>query len=217
MSLQDLIPQKKYVESNYMQSILSMLPIGKLWSNMQSNQFTAFLSVIAKELEYIEDHITYLFTESVTGTSTDTLEDWEYNVGLPEPGTILASTIEDRRAQAHAKIYANYNQGLNAQFYIDYANALGFSIRFAYDAIYMPFRVGASRVGDRIGGTDILGSSTAGVVTVQVIGGLEGTEYLQDVFEILKPAHILLVWEGVIPELEAVYVLESTIVNGSLT
>ena len=198
MSLQGLIPQKKYVESNYIQSILSMLPIGKLWSNMQSNQFTTFLSVVAKELEYIEDHITYLFTESVTGTSTDTLEDWEYNVGLPEPGTLLASTIEERRTQAHAKIYANYNQGLNAQFYIDYAAVLGFIIKFAQESNSTPFRVGVGRMGDRIGGLTSSGSGVAGVVVVKVVGGLEGTDYLQDVFEILKPAHVLLLWEALI-------------------
>ena len=217
MAYADLIkyvPQQRYFEFDYLKAICRMLPLGSVWVTIlqsiesipakseERNTFVSILSSFAAELARLEIRVQALFRESVPGTSSEMLADWERVAGLPELGNELASTIAERQNLVHAKLMTNYNQGLSASFYKNYADTLGFAIRFYYGEYSKPFYVApvgvdsfdiGSRMGDRLND-----SGQIGTILVKVIGGLEGTEQMQKVFEIIKPAHCILVWEALI-------------------
>lgn len=205
----DFTPRLRYLESDYLKALLKMLPVGSIWRTVlgtlgssptpeERNSFVSLLSCFAAELARFENRCMYLFQEKIPGLSVEMLEDWERVAGLPDIWQGAPTNDDERRAQAQAKLIPMSKQTINDQFYIDYAEDLGFLIKFVQGENSSVFRLGSSRMGDRIGGISSAGGGTAGMVTVKVVGGLEGTDYLQDVFEILKPAHILLVWEALI-------------------
>lgn len=204
----DYTPRLHYLEADYLKSMLKMLPFGSIWRTVlgsigsnptpeERNSFVSLLSCFAAELARFEIRCMYLFQEKIPGLSVEMLEDWERVAGLPDVWQNAPTNDDERRAQAQAKLIPTSAQSMNDQYYIDYAAMLGFMIKFVQLDSSTVFRVGAGHMGDRIGGITAT-SGVAGMVTVQVIGGLEGTQYMQDVFEILKPGHVLLMWEALI-------------------
>lgn len=116
--------------------------------------FSKMMSAFAKEFELLEDNITELLLQAIPGLSTDLLPEWEKDLGLPDGCTPLGQTISDRQKAVHAKYTGQYGQ--SAQFFIDYAEALGSTIEVVQSAYGVPFRLGdastpdKTRVGNRL-------------------------------------------------------------------
>jgi uncharacterized protein YmfQ (DUF2313 family) len=122
---------------------------------MVEKVFSKLMSAFAKELEFLEDNIILLLKEAIPGLAVDLLEDWERDLGFPDPCTPLSQTLEQRQRNVHAKYTGQYGQ--NPQFYIDYANSLGSTIQIVESGGYgQPFRTGdattpdKTRVGNRL-------------------------------------------------------------------
>lgn len=168
--------------------------------NPSDSLFGVLLSVFAAELERLDASCIDLFRQQVPGTSTDMLDDWERVLALPESCSTIPTSLEERQAIAQAKLYSNYNVGLNKQFYIDYAATLGFVITIDEDSdlskpFYVapigvdPFDIG-SRVGDRLNDSNQLG-----VVVFTIISGPTDSTQLKCAMNKLKPSHVVIVWE----------------------
>lgn len=159
------------------------------------------LSAFASELSTIESDCMDLFQQAVPGTATTMLTDWERVLGLPDDGLPLNSkTLEERQAIAHAKFFGEYNIGLNKEFYIDYAEKLGFVITITEDSDFSkpfyvapvgidPYNIG-SRVGDRLND-----SSATSLVVITIVSGPVEHTYLKFIIEQLKPGHVIIKWE----------------------
>lgn len=225
MSAADLIkfaPTQKYFEYDYLKALCRMLPLGNLWvttlKSLESipehpeghNTFVSMLSCFAAELARLEYRAIRLFHERIPGLAVETLSDWERVAGLPEFGQSLPSTIAARQNQVHAKLYTSNGQGLTVNYYISYAYNMGFDIRIYENTdVSKPFIVGpsgpdtlglGSRMGDRLGN-----KGQVGAIIIRVLGGLDGTENLQAIFEIIKPGHTVLIWEGLIYNRSIIY------------
>lgn len=158
------------------------------------------LMAFAVELERLEERVIALRREAIPGLSRELLTEWERDLGLPDVCSTLAATVEERAQIAHAKYTGNYF-GLNKDFFIEYAESLGFTITVTeYIGAGSVFRVDVNRV-DRMPliGVDgaRLWSKVAKfrwIVTVYSAGDVS-LEYLKCRFEQLKPAHTEIVWK----------------------
>lgn len=128
----------------YTRLIKKLLPLGRAWDDIREDAINLFPG-LATEFCRVQDRAKDLLDEIDPGTSTDLLEDWEALLGLPDECTPENVDLNERRQQARQKLAAV--GGLSAAFYEQIAANLGFEA-FVSDA--HPFRVGLSRVGDRL-------------------------------------------------------------------
>ena len=180
--------------------------IYEIWSdqpsdgNYSDSLFGVILSAFAGEFSRIDAAVLDAFRQQMPGTSTFMLEDWERVLGLPEgSGATVPQTVEERQAIAHAKLYTNYNVGLNRQFYIDYAAKLGFVITITEDSdssspFYVaPIGVDPNNIGSRM--NDRLNDSyQIGNVIFTIVSGPADHTQLKSIMEDLKPAHVIITW-----------------------
>jgi len=121
-----------------------LFPRGKAWNELRRDDL-GLLSGMAVELTRLDERAKDLLEEIDPRTSTELLEDWEELLGIPDECTMSLTDINERRAQAGQKLAAQ--GGMTKSFYEGVAERLGF------DAIvtdYRAFRVGKSRVGERL-------------------------------------------------------------------
>lgn len=85
-------------------------------------------SVFAEEFKKFTDRVYQLANESVPGMSQELLSDWvELLVANNDEWELIKDSEDDQRAFVHGK---HYNEGrlVNAQFFIDYADVLDFTV-----------------------------------------------------------------------------------------
>lgn len=177
--------------------------IDSVVSSSDSSGFSFFdclFGALALELSRLEGRAFNLFKESIPGLSEEMLEDWETMLDLPEYGISTGDlTVEQRKQIAQAKFYSDYNLGLSKQFYIDYAATLGFTITIDDTGdLSKPFLVACtgadlydigSRVGDRLND-----SAQVANVVITITAGPDDDSVLKKIFEIIKPAHVIITW-----------------------
>lgn len=153
---------------------------------------TRLLSCFASELARLEAEGWRLVNETDPGVATDTLEDWEKLLGLPEKCfNAQQLSIAERQRQAHAKLYDTFKI-TNETFYIEYALSLGFVITIeSMPVSTSPRRMGVARMGvQRMGG-----SGGWSIMEVTVVEGLSDIGLLQCAFDKVKQAHVIIVWK----------------------
>lgn len=164
------------------------------------NGFGKILMAFASELERFQTRVTELINEAIPGLSRQLLPEWEKDLGLPDTCSKLAQTEEERAIIAHAKYTGKYS-GQSRQFFIDYAEKLGFSITVSDTPGGAPFRVDKSRVdrtplrgidGARLGSVGVL---QKWLITVTSLSPSVDLRYLKCRFEQLKPAHTQIIWK----------------------
>lgn len=153
--------------------------------------FADLLMAFAQELDRLDDSLVDLQNEAIPGLSTQLLTDWEGVAGLPDECTPLAPTIEERRVRVHLHITQNKgDQSLtewtqHANYFIQYASTMGYTIVVTEPLSGEIFRVGVSRVGDRLQGMNY-------AYTWIIEGDYDST--LQCIFNKIKPAHTEIWW-----------------------
>ena len=152
---------------------------------------TRLLSCFAEEMSRAESEAWRLINQTDPGVATDTLEDWERVLGLPEDCFSTAVlTEEERQRQAHAKLFAEY-EVTDLNFYLDYATELGFGITIVQIPIeYAPRIMGVARMSvERMGGRG--GFS---ILEVTINSGTSDNELLKCAFSKAKQAHVIIVY-----------------------
>jgi uncharacterized protein YmfQ (DUF2313 family) len=132
------------IVERYKKVLAKLFPQGKAWDEVRRDEL-GLLTGLAAELCRVEGRGADLLEELDPGTSTELLEDWEALLGIPDECTMSLTDIEERRSQARQKLAAQ--GGMTASFYEAVAERLGFD---AVVTDYKAFRVGFSRVGDRL-------------------------------------------------------------------
>ncbi|MBW1784813.1 MAG: DUF2313 domain-containing protein, partial [Deltaproteobacteria bacterium] len=107
----------------YSSLLKNLLPLGKAWENVKNN---SLFEGLATELCRIEDRGVDLLREFGPLTTEELVEDWEALLGIPDECTPEDQTLDERRIQINQKL--GLVGGINAQFYIDLAASLGFTI-----------------------------------------------------------------------------------------
>lgn len=162
-----------------------------------------FLSVIGAELARLEDRACDLLNESVPGLSVELTDEWyEQTLRDEVEEGLVADDDEYKKALAHGKIY-NESQAATAQFFIDYADTLGFVILVNENpSASNPFICGVSKCGlvTPVGG-DVHRMGNRGafsIVEMEITGpgnnGDGNVDLMKELFNKAKPAHVYILW-----------------------
>jgi uncharacterized protein YmfQ (DUF2313 family) len=170
-------------------------------TDLSSTELGLFCSVPASELARLEERAYDLISESVPGLSNEMLDEWyEQTVADASEQALVGDDDDSKRQLAHAKVF-RASQTANAQYFIDYAETLGFTITVNENPqASNPFICGVSKMGlvaDPVTGPDIHamgGRGAFSVVEFTVTAGDGNYELMQELFRKDKPAHVVIVW-----------------------
>jgi uncharacterized protein YmfQ (DUF2313 family) len=138
-----------FSSADYGSALLLTLPRGRVWPKHIETTQVAVMSALGPTFNRHDERAHHLIKDAFPGTAVELLPDWEASLGLPDPCTGGNPSVDQRQAQAVARLLDSGGQ--SAPHFIDYAAALGFPITITY---FSPFKVGASRCGDRISGEE---------------------------------------------------------------
>lgn len=180
----------------YKELIKKLLPNGKVWNKEEGSNLTKIAAACSKEFGRIEDRAMELLEECDPRTATETLDDWERVLALPDkciadPDSL---TVEQRRDAIVQKIVGRGGQSL--AYYEEVAARIGYEVTASN---YYPFVAGSS-AGDPLTNDDwrfwfninapstatyfVAGSGSAGDPLVEY-----GEEVLECMINKLRPAH----------------------------
>ena len=164
-------------------------------TTIESKSYTLsnLFSVISEEPARAEKKEWELLQEATPGLSVDLLEEWEFQAGLPgECGQSLPLTLEERQIQVHAKLYGE-GQTVTVEYLVDYALLFGFTINIVeVSTNNSAWIVGTARMGkDRFGRK----AAIDGSFIIEVLAGTGNLDQLKCIFEEIKPAHLIIVWD----------------------
>jgi uncharacterized protein YmfQ (DUF2313 family) len=137
-------------------AILALVPRGTAWgtpddttpdpTRLMSLYWAALADVMAEHYARLHQ----VKAESTSVTLVASLEDWETELGLPDPCYGANQSVETRLRAVRAKVMAQQVDSLDDIECL--ASALGYTA--LAERATLPFRFGASRFGDRLGDKD---------------------------------------------------------------
>lgn len=131
---------------DYHEQLWQLMPQGLAWSRKPDGTDDRLLAGMADELARIDARAVYLcLKEFYAQTTRELLEEWEYEYGLPDACRTLGETLDQRIEDLLQKIRARGGQSI--AYFVSLMKALGIDISITE---FRPFRVGMSRVGDRL-------------------------------------------------------------------
>lgn len=135
---------------DYRRQMQALLPRGFAWALAPAAWLTRLLSGLSPEFARIHGRVLDLIRESDPRTTIEMLAEWERALGLPDNcSSTLAPTLQARRDDVLTKLVSLGGQ--SRAYYIEVAARLGYAITIEE---FVPFRVGRSRVGQRIFSVD---------------------------------------------------------------
>lgn len=161
-------------------------------SSSEGSLLKRLLASLSSEYALVEADAWKVVNNTDPGVSTDCLEDWERNLGLPESClSEMELTLEERQRIASAKLF-DAGQTLTLQWYIDYAESLGFEIEVEeIPTVYAPRIMGVA-----IMGVEVMtrGRSGNSILRITIISGSSDNKILKCAITKLKPAHVVISW-----------------------
>lgn len=173
-------------------------------NSIASTFFGLILSAFANELNRFNIRWNDLYRESIPGISIELLPDWEQEAGINEKCGFDLTTlsIEERQCNVQAIIYSDYSNSMNKQFFIDYAESIGYIITINDNSdLSKPFLVApvgpspddlGSRVGDRLND-----SGQVSTIVVNILSGNldpDAIERFECNLNSVKSSHIIFVY-----------------------
>ena len=155
------------------------------------NLLKRLLSCLAEEQVLVESDAWKVVNITDPGVATDTLPDWERVLGLPESCLVeMELTEAERQRIASAKLFDS-GQTLTAQWYVDYAESLGFVVTVQEIPIASSPRI----MGVAIMGLEAMGGySGNSIIEITIVSGESDNAILKCMITKLKPAHVVIVW-----------------------
>jgi uncharacterized protein YmfQ (DUF2313 family) len=135
--------------ADFLRAFQALLPRGRVWPRDQDAVQTKTFAGLAPSYERNYNRAVYLLTDAFPAAATELLPEWELTLGLPDPCAGTSPTIQQRRNQVVAR-FAN-GGGQSIPYFINFAAQLGYTITITQ---FAPARVGQSRVGQPLCGTD---------------------------------------------------------------
>lgn len=143
----------------YREQFLALLPPGRIWPEDRSSSFQQLALAFGAQLARVHESVLRVLVQELDPRVTvDLLPEWETELGLPDPCTPAAQTIQERRQRVVAALTVQPSPTL--QYLRTLAEALGytgallvetppFSLTVAVPNPRITYaRTGASRCGD---------------------------------------------------------------------
>lgn len=182
-------------------SLVKMLPPGVAMRRSPDSVMRKVLDAAAEEFARIYARAGDLLDETHLRGDGELLDEWERELGLPEPCMPDDATLDDRRNAVRSKRLQLGGQSV--QYFIDVASGLGIVISISEQK---PFRMG-DRMGKRLYGETwafawVVHSTASPETTLARVGTARvgdrlrqfGADILQCVFDRLAPAHTVVIY-----------------------
>jgi uncharacterized protein YmfQ (DUF2313 family) len=132
--------------SAYARVLKQLLPPGLVWNLEPDSNLSSLFLGIGEELARVEGRADALLEESDPRTATETLEEWERELGLPDAAIVsLPPTLEGRRLAIAQKLIRQGGQ--HHRFFTALAAACGYVVTlsdfFGSTILRVGFRAGA--------------------------------------------------------------------------
>lgn len=135
---------------DYLAALQALMPRGPAWPTDPAAVQTAALRAFARALSSEDEAAIDLLADAFPATATNLLLEWEETLGLPDPCEGTGQTLQQRRAQAVARLAGQGGQSI--AYLLQVAQGLGYT--GVTIAQFAPFRAGVSHAGDRCCGDD---------------------------------------------------------------
>lgn len=132
---------------DYAYLLTGLLPPGPAFNSGKNTLFSKMLLALGAEAARVHNRALALIEEADPRTTYELLDKWEAVAGLPDPCTVQAPGINERRARLLARI--TEQGGQSRAYFISLAAQYGFTITITE---FFPFRAGmraGSRCGDK--------------------------------------------------------------------
>lgn len=137
----------------YARMLMQLLPRGTVWLTETGSNIRRVMLGIAEELVRVEARGAALVEESDPRTATETLEDWERVLGLPDDAVLMVpATTAARRQAVVSKLLRQGGQ--HGGFYVALAAACGYTATVSDAYGLTVARAGRARAGDDARGTE---------------------------------------------------------------
>jgi uncharacterized protein YmfQ (DUF2313 family) len=110
--------------TDYLRQLQALLPQGAAWPRDADVVLTSLLCAEADELARIDARAQQLLMESDPRRTSELLDDWERNFGLPDICLTPATTVAERRKRLHQRVVAQGGQ--SAAYFISLLALLGY-------------------------------------------------------------------------------------------
>ncbi|POR52747.1 uncharacterized protein YmfQ (DUF2313 family) [Paraburkholderia eburnea] len=125
------------------------MPRGRVWPKDPDAVQTQALQGHATPFQKHNDRANYLLVDAFPATTNELLPEWEATLGLPDPCAGTQPSLATRQAQVLARFAGVGGQSMS--YFIGYAAKLGYTVSIRQ---HQPFRMGQSRMGDALGGSE---------------------------------------------------------------
>lgn len=198
------LTQKEY---KYFDLLRGLFPRGRFWRSKDTKEknLYKFLKALSKEPARLDVRVEELSKDFIPIFTSEFLPTWEKLLNLPdECDDIEGQTVEQRKRRVLQVL--RMRGGQNEDFYKTLASNFGFDIDVIEVEDQPPFKVGQSRVGDRLTNGDwrytfIVSAPTSSVVKFRTGQSRVGepllsvtNETLECLIEKHKPAHAVAIF-----------------------
>ncbi|MDR3513791.1 MAG: DUF2313 domain-containing protein [Caulobacteraceae bacterium] len=182
-----------FAVADYAQALKALMPRGRVWPRDPDSIQSLVLTAFAAAFNRSDITALALLIDAFPSTAVALLPEWEATLGLPDPCCGPATTIQGRQQQVLARFLGGGGQSV--PYFITLAATLGFTVTIqeftGTTALANTWQV-------TVPGTGITffraGVSAAGEPLETVV---TDSQVLQCVFNRLKPAHTILIWNFV--------------------
>lgn len=151
----------------YRSQLAKLLPPGALWDLESDSTLIKLLTGMGDELERLQQRGLTLIDESDPRSASETLEEWEKALGLPDERVTSISTDTYKRRTTITQKYVGRG-GQNYEYFASLCAACGYPLQSIFKHQSQMLRVGA-RVNDRV-----YGKSYAYTITITLNAPTEG-------------------------------------------
>jgi len=182
---------------DYAQALRLLLPSGAAWQ-VEGTPLGDLLGGLSQQLYGVDARADVLLAEADPGQASELLADWERVLGLPDPCITTTQTTIRRRAAARTRY--TLLGGQSAQFFIDLAASLGYTVTIAdFSSEAEAIAAGISYTGDGWAYTWVVHVAAGTVVTPFRVGtgavgdplASWGIEELECLIKRYAPAHTI--------------------------
>ena len=139
-----------YSQNDYASALSALLPRGRAWPRASDTVKAAVLRALGSSYQRSDNDADNLIKGAFPATATSMLSEWESTLGLPDDCAIgEIGGISDRQHSVVSKLISN--GGLNRDYYIRVAAALGYTITITQ---FRPAMSGMSVCGDALNGDE---------------------------------------------------------------
>ena len=164
----------------YYQSLISLLPKGRLWQFSQDSNIGRILRGVSIEFNRLKEKTDEFLNESFPSTADVNLPDFEFDAGLPPPPAGIP--IEERRQRVRSRIF---EQEVNSFEYI-ISSLLTLGIVVTAVSKQKPLYVADFRAGDRSYSYEWLNAFLIDASATKTNNDTVGTVDEQNVRELLE-------------------------------